>query len=98
MKNNNGIINLTFSDKNERTAVFSAAKEGHFNVVDYLSNAAKADVDKKDRNGDSPVLIAAIHGHYPIVREALKEIKDHFQLQMNPSTKKVKLLIFYFRA
>ena len=70
--------------------MFIAAKEGHFNVVDYLSNSAKADVDKKDCNGNSPVYIAATKEHYPIVREAFKEIKDHFLTsipQMNPSFK-----------
>ena len=87
---NNGLINCTFSDNNGQSAVYIAAKEGHFNVVDYLSNSAKADVDKKDCNGNSPVYIAATKEHYPIVREAFKEIKDHFLTsipQMNPSFK-----------
>ncbi|POM80749.1 Serine/threonine protein Kinase [Phytophthora palmivora] len=50
------------------TALIVAAKEGHRDVVRFLVNDDKADVNAKDKYGWTALIGAAKEGHYDIVR------------------------------
>ena len=52
------------------TPLHDAAKNGHLSVVEYLVNQ-KADIDVKNKNGETPLELASQEGYWNVV-ELLK--------------------------
>ena len=44
-----------------------AARQGNLNLLKYLSKKG-VNLKAKDRNENTPILLAALNGHYPIVK------------------------------
>ena len=44
-----------------------AATNGHLGIVKYLLHNG-ANINGKNKNGDSPILLAALHGYHPVVK------------------------------
>ena len=57
------------------TALCVAAKNNHFAVVQYLVEQG-ADVDKVDRNDNTPLILSSAYGHLDVVRYLLEQGAD----------------------
>ena len=47
--------------------VHQAARHGNLNLLKYLSKKG-VDLNEKDKNKNTPILLAALNGHYSIVK------------------------------
>ncbi|OVA06698.1 Tetratricopeptide TPR-1 [Macleaya cordata] len=64
---------MSFKDDNGRGALHFAAVEGKLNVLKYLIDELKLDVDMKDGKGEAPLLHATIGGHLSTVAYLLEK-------------------------
>lgn len=60
-----------FTGENSRNAVHSAAAAGHPRIVNYLSKLVKSQLNAKDADGKTPIMLAAENGHDDVVGDLL---------------------------
>ena len=66
------------------TALVQAAQQGFVEVVRFLVEEGKADVDKVDHRGATPLMMACINGREAVVRLLLEKGADKSIETTNP--------------
>ena len=78
------------------TALFQAAQQGFVEVVRFLVEEGKADVDKaRTSDGFTPLLAAAQNGHTEVVRFLVEEGKADVDKVNNNRSTPISLAAFY---
>ena len=70
------MVDVDFMPKGCGTPLWQAAQEGHTEVVRFLVEEGKADVDKVNNDRSTPINIAAYNGQLEVVQFLLSKGAD----------------------